>query len=115
MADRLSAEIIAASKEGAAFKEEDITVWLKQTKHSHTSVSNTLWQSVYLNLTRNIGIMAHVDAGKTTTTSVSFTGISHKIGEGTRWCCYYGLDGARADVVLLSRQLLLLVSGSSKT
>ena len=36
-----------------------------------------------LNYTRNIGIMAHVDAGKTTTTErvLYYNGISHKIGE----------------------------------
>ena len=40
-------------------------------------------RQIALSQTRNIGIAAHIDAGKTTTTEriLYYTGLSHKIGE----------------------------------
>ena len=61
-----------------------------------------------LEKTRNIGIMAHIDAGKTTTTEriLFYTGINHKIGEVH--------DGAATmdwNVVLQSLPLQRLATG----
>ena len=50
-----------------------------------------------LKYTRNIGIMAHIDAGKTTTSEriLYYTGLTHKMGEvheGTATMDWMGSD-----------------------
>ena len=70
-------------------------------------------RKVPLNLYRNIGICAHVDAGKTTTTErvLFYTGISHKIGEVHDGAATMDWMEQNKKEVLPLLQLLRLVFG----
>ena len=89
MADKLSAEILDAyNQQGAAFKRKEEMHRMAEANKAfaHFKIQNKETEQMAtrdLKYTRNIGIMAHIDAGKTTTSEriLFYTGKTHKIGE----------------------------------
>ena len=67
-----------------------------------------------LHLTRNIGIMAHIDAGKTTTSEriLFYTGKTHKIGEVHDGAATMDWMAQEQERGLLSLLQLQLVTGT---
>ena len=112
MREKLASEISdAIDKKVQQLKNVRIHIkWLRQTKLCSLQVVR-MARSTELTHYRNIGIMAHIDAGKTTTTEriLYYTGVSHKIGEVHDGAATMDwMEQEQERVLLLLLQLLLV-------